>query len=33
MGLWIAEQMTDDLQIDSSPAGTVVRISITVHGA
>ncbi|HEX5993566.1 MAG TPA: ATP-binding protein [Jiangellales bacterium] len=32
MGLWIAQQMTDDLQIDSSPAGTVVRISTTtVH--
>jgi anti-sigma regulatory factor (Ser/Thr protein kinase) len=33
MGLWIARQMTDDLQIDSSPAGTVVRISATVHDA
>ncbi|MGC5022076.1 ATP-binding protein [Micromonospora sp. DT47] len=33
MGLWIAQQMTDDLQIHSSPAGTIVRISTTVHGA
>lgn len=31
MGLWIAQQMTDDLQIDAGPAGTVVRISIIVH--
>jgi serine/threonine-protein kinase RsbW len=30
-GLWIAQKMTDDLQIDSSPAGTVVRISTTVR--
>jgi serine/threonine-protein kinase RsbW len=27
MGLWIAQQMTDHLQIDSSTAGTVVRIT------
>jgi serine/threonine-protein kinase RsbW len=27
MGLWIAQQMTDDLQIDSSSAGTVVRVT------
>lgn len=33
MGLWIAQQMTDDLRIDSSPAGTVVRISTTVRDA
>jgi serine/threonine-protein kinase RsbW len=33
MGLWIAQQMTDDLQIDSSPAGTVVRISTTLRDA
>jgi anti-sigma regulatory factor (Ser/Thr protein kinase) len=33
MGLWIVQQMADDLQIDSSPAGTVVRISTTMHSA
>ncbi|SCG73474.1 hypothetical protein GA0070613_5315 [Micromonospora inositola] len=33
MGLWIAQQMTDDLQIESSPGGAVVRISTTVHDA
>lgn len=28
MGLWIVRQMSDDLEIDSGPSGTVVRISI-----
>lgn len=32
MGLWIARQMTDDLEIDSGPAGTVVRITTAVPG-
>jgi serine/threonine-protein kinase RsbW len=27
-GLWIAQQMTDHLHIDSGPAGTTARISI-----
>ncbi|HEX7746783.1 MAG TPA: ATP-binding protein [Micromonosporaceae bacterium] len=31
MGLWIAQQMADDLQIDSSAAGTAVRISMTLR--
>jgi len=30
MGLWIAQQMTDDLQIDSGPTGTVVRVAVAL---
>jgi len=33
MGLWIARQMTDGMEIDSGPSGTVVRISTHVDDA
>jgi serine/threonine-protein kinase RsbW len=32
MGLWIARQMTDGMDIESGPSGTVVRISTRIHG-
>jgi serine/threonine-protein kinase RsbW len=32
MGLWIVRQMTDAMEIDSGPYGTVVRISTRRHG-
>jgi anti-sigma regulatory factor (Ser/Thr protein kinase) len=32
MGLWIARQMTDGLEIDSGRSGTVVRIRTRTHG-
>ena len=33
MGLWIVQQMTDALVIDSGPTGTVAQITIDVHAA
>jgi anti-sigma regulatory factor (Ser/Thr protein kinase) len=33
MGLWIARQMTDGMEIASGPSGTVVRISTHVADA
>jgi anti-sigma regulatory factor (Ser/Thr protein kinase) len=32
MGLWIARQMTDGMEIDSGPSGTAVRIRTRMHG-
>jgi serine/threonine-protein kinase RsbW len=32
MGLWIARQMSDGMEIDSGPSGTVVRIRTRMHG-
>jgi anti-sigma regulatory factor (Ser/Thr protein kinase) len=32
-GLWIARQLCDELTVDTSPAGTAVRLVIAVDGA
>ncbi|BCB77438.1 hypothetical protein GCM10022251_71060 [Phytohabitans flavus] len=32
MGLWIARQLSDGMEIDSGPSGTVVRISARMDG-
>jgi hypothetical protein len=31
MGLWIVQQMTDALTIDSGPTGTTARITVEVR--
>jgi anti-sigma regulatory factor (Ser/Thr protein kinase) len=31
-GLWMARQLCDELTVDTGPAGTVVRLSITLDG-
>ncbi|MFC0527409.1 ATP-binding protein [Phytohabitans kaempferiae] len=33
MGLWIASQMSDSMEIESGPAGTIVRISTRLPGS